>query len=157
MNVTIPGSVTRIGAVAFGHCEALTNMVIPEGVTELDSNAFYKCSGLTRLTLPNSLYFIGQDAFSDCTGLTSVTIPAGVGSTGETLFYGCTNLSTLIFLGEAPSMMKRSLDGITATVYYPGDATWTEEVRRECAGKLNWVAYDPAHPFADVLPDAYYD
>lgn len=156
-NVTIPGSVTRIGVVAFGNCEALTNMVIPEGVTELDSNAFCECSGLTRLTLPNSLYAIGQDAFSDCTGLTSVTIPAGVRSTGETLFYGCTNLSTLIFLGEAPSMMKRSLDGITATVYYPNDSTWTEEVRRECAGKLNWVAYDPAHPFTDVAPEAYYE
>ena len=156
-NLTIPGSVIRIEQSAFGNCQALSSIVIPEGVGELQNNAFNACTGLTKVTLPDSLYTIAQDAFYGCTGLTSVTIPAGVTSTGETIFYGCTNLSTLIFLGKAPSMMERSLNGMTATVYYPKDSTWTEEVRQKCGGRLTWVAYDPAHPFTDVVSGAYYE
>ena len=47
--VTIPESVTRIGAAAFDGCSALTGIGIPESVTIIEKSAFYWCSALTAI------------------------------------------------------------------------------------------------------------
>ena len=50
-SVTIPASLTKIGAFAFAQCSALTEVKIPEG-TEIDygSNAFAGCTSLSLAT-----------------------------------------------------------------------------------------------------------
>ena len=47
--VTIPASVTRIGAFAFCNCPLLTSLTIPDSVSEIGQEAFRSCTGLTEI------------------------------------------------------------------------------------------------------------
>ena len=100
-SITIPDSVTSIGACAFQSCTNLTSVTIPANMTGIGSYAFENCSSLTSVTIPNSVTSIGEYAFYNCSSLTSVTIGSGVTSIGSEAFYGCSklvevyNLSTL--------------------------------------------------------------
>ena len=118
INVTIPNSVTSIGAAAFYGCNKLTSVTIPDGVdvidfrsfygcseltsiiipnsvTELKTDAFHGCSGLTSITIPNSVTKIENNAFNSCSGLTSINIPNSVTYIGDGAFSGCTGLTSI--------------------------------------------------------------
>ena len=76
--VTIPGSVTKIGNYAFCGCTGLTEVIIPEGVTEIGYDAFQGCSSLSSITVPESVTSIVSGVFAGCSSLVSVLIPEGV-------------------------------------------------------------------------------
>ena len=94
-SVTIPNSVTSIQFGAFSGCSSLTSITIPNNVTEIDDNTFSGCSGLTSITIPNSVTEIGDEAFSDCSSLTSITIPNSVTKINNSAFFGCLGLTSL--------------------------------------------------------------
>ena len=116
--ITIPNSVTSIGAGAFPHCFALTTLTIPNSVTSIGDNAFENCSALSTLTIPNSITSIGRDAFLYCTGLTSIIIPNSVTSIGYNAFLGCTGLTSItmpdIFIAQVAQI---GISGQVATDY----------------------------------------
>ena len=99
-SITIPNSVTSIGAFAFYEC-GLTSIAIPNSVTSIGFEAFMNCSGLTFVTIPNSVTSIDSGAFRDCNGLTSVSIPKSVTSIGSNAF-GCSGLKTITSEIEKP-------------------------------------------------------
>lgn len=124
-SLTIPASVTSVGASAFDGCANLTDVTwnaisctnfssAPFASSRSKINTFtfgnqvqtipnYLCYGLTRLTsvsLPNTVTSIGAFAFNGCTGLTSVTIPNSVTTINGSAFKGCSNLTT-VTLGDA--------------------------------------------------------
>ena len=72
-SITIPDSVTSIGAWGFHNCTSLTNITIPDSVTSIGDRAFYGCSSLASITIPDSVTSIGYWAFYGCNGLTDVT------------------------------------------------------------------------------------
>ena len=76
--VTIPGSVTKIGDHAFCGCTGLTEVIILEGVTEIGYDAFQGCSSLSSITVPESVTSIVSGVFAGCSSLVSVLIPEGV-------------------------------------------------------------------------------
>ncbi|MCR4644825.1 MAG: leucine-rich repeat protein [Oscillospiraceae bacterium] len=92
-SVTIPDSVTSIGAGAFMACFSLTDIVIPSSVTSIGSALFCDCAFLTSVTLPDGLTSIGEETFQHCTSLTDVIIPDSVTSIGDYAFCGCTALT----------------------------------------------------------------
>ena len=94
-SVTIPSSVTSIGASAFSGCTGLTSINIPSGVTSIEAGSFQGSSSLTSIAIPLSVTSIGVGAFSGCTSLTSVTIPSSVTSIGVQAFQGCSSLTTI--------------------------------------------------------------
>ena len=94
-SVTIPDSVTIIGASAFSNCSSLTSITIPDSVTSIGDYAFRECSSLTSITIPDSVTSIGASAFSNCSSLTSITIPDSVTSIGNEVFYNCSNLTSV--------------------------------------------------------------
>lgn len=123
-NVSIPDSVTYIGAIAFYSAVSLEHVFLSDSVTYIGQSAFGSCSALQELTLPDSLVsisfssfsscasletvmthhscpdavtYIGYAAFGDCTGLTTVTMGGAVTTIGTKAFFGCTLLSTIIF------------------------------------------------------------
>jgi hypothetical protein len=72
-NYTIPSSVTSIDRYSFYSCRNLTGVTIPSSVTLIGAGAFQE-SGLTSITIPSSVTVIGGGAFRDCTNLRTVTV-----------------------------------------------------------------------------------
>ncbi len=112
---------------AFSGCSGLTNVTIPNSVTSIGAGAFHGCSGLTSInvdsanaaycsingilydkektmliccpagktgaiTIPEGVTSIGDSACDFCSALTSVTIPNSVTSIGSYAFSGCSSL-----------------------------------------------------------------
>ena len=92
-SVTIPNSVTSIGAYTFFDCSSLTNITIPDSVASIGEGAFKYCSNLTSVTIPNRVTSIDADTFYGCSSLTSVTIPDSVTKIGWKAFYNCSSLT----------------------------------------------------------------
>jgi hypothetical protein len=95
-SVTIPNTVTSIGANAFSRT-GLTDVTIPNSVTSIGDYAFALCTSLAGVTIPNSVTSIGDYAFALCTGLTNVTIGTKVTSIGDYAFALCTSLTSVNF------------------------------------------------------------
>ena len=94
-SVTIPDSVTTVGAWSFQNCTNLSNVKMGSGVVSIEDEAFQGCSSLTNVSLPRSIQIIASDAFGGCTNLTDIYVPwnegeiAGApwGATGATIHY----------------------------------------------------------------------
>ena len=96
-SVTVTGGNILRGA--FHNCSGLTCVTIPDSVTSIGAGAFSGC-GLTSITIPGSVTSIGNYAFQGCTGLTSIIVDAGntkyhsagnclIETTTKTLIVGC--------------------------------------------------------------------
>jgi hypothetical protein len=73
-SVTIPGSVTSVGATAFEFCTVLTTVTIANGVTSIGGGAFSDCFSLASVTIPASVTNIGGDPFFYCSSLAAITV-----------------------------------------------------------------------------------
>jgi hypothetical protein len=150
-SVTIPSTVTSIGPSAFAS-DALTSVTIPSSVTSIGSQAFYDEGEydpghtLTSLTFatPSSVTSIGDFAFS-YNELTSVTIPSSVTSIGEYAFYG-NPLTSVTFLSSAPSFGTGVFTGSAGPAYYHPDTSWTSTVLSSLA-PLTPTPLSPADGF----------
>lgn len=113
-SVTIPNSVTSIGANAFFWCFSLTNFMIPNGVTNIGDGAFSSCLSLTSVTIPNGVTSIGADVFHGCTNLTNVTIPQSVTSIGNGAFSGCSSLTGVTIPNGVTSIEAHAFDSCSS-------------------------------------------
>ena len=103
ISVTIPSSVTSIGAGIFDGCTSLASIVIEEGNPKYDSrencNAIIETANNTLLigcmstNIPNGVTTIGESAFEGCSGLTFVNIPNSMTTIGKDAFKDCSNLT----------------------------------------------------------------
>lgn len=91
-SLTIPNSVTIIGAEAFAHCTELKgSLTLSNSLKTIGNGAFYNCNSLNgSLTIPNTVTTIGIAAFGLCTGFNgSLTIPNSVTTIGSSAFSSC--------------------------------------------------------------------
>jgi len=130
--ITIPSSVTNIGASAFSYCYNLTEFTIPANVIDIGARAFSWCplSGITLASgntafriegnclirvsdntvicgfdtsvLPSSVTAIGDYAFEGCSGLTTMLISNNVTAVGASAFSGCANITIYAEAGSRP-------------------------------------------------------
>lgn len=112
-DITIPDTVTNIGAVAFQECTGLTNVTIPDSVTNIGEYAFDNCNSLTNVTIPDGIITINDGTFYNCSSLTEVTIPDSVTNIGEYAFRSCTSLSILT--------IPNSVTSIDSSAFYETD------------------------------------
>ena len=111
VSVTLPTTLTTIGATMFSGCTALTYVNIPYGVTTIGERAFTGCTALASIDIANSVTTISSTAFTNCTALRNVTIPdMAVFTTGadnsKSVFYGApgiTNITLRDGLTNVPS------------------------------------------------------
>lgn len=130
-DVDLPDKLTSIGESAFWNT-GLSTVSIPSGVTTISTAAFSGCQNLYRVEIPEGVTAIKNSAFYNCKALQSVVIPASVQEIGSQAFWECTALKMIRFMGSLPQISKDSnangsFSGVTATVYYPANASgWTE-------------------------------
>ena len=113
---------TIIESSAFKNCTGLTSITIPESVTSIGAFAFENCTGLTSITIPESVTSIGDYAFYKCTGLTGVIMGEGVTSIGLGTFANNSNLVSITCYSQtSPEVRNRTFYGISkeAILYYP--------------------------------------
>jgi hypothetical protein len=114
-SVTVPNSVTYIGEGAFNYTLGLTSVTVPNSVTKLGARAFSQ-SGLTSITVPGSVKAIEESAFSWNESLTSAKICEGVKTIGKWAFQECGKLEKVI--------LPASLDSIGEGVFI-----WCESLK----------------------------
>ncbi len=94
--VSVPASVTQIGAEAFAGNTTMEKLEFKgSAVEQIDYRAFAGCAGLKEVKLPNSVKKLGNGAFADCTGLKKLTLGAGLSELGMGVFAGCPALETI--------------------------------------------------------------
>lgn len=158
--ITIPSSVTEIGAHAFGGVKNLEAVYATDleswcaikqhdGSNPLNNKAaLYLGDELVeKLEIPSDFKQISDYAFKGCSSLKRVDIPANVKKIGDFAFNSCGNLKEMYFYGNAPEFGYAVYTLTYVTVYYPaGNETWTEELR-QTAGKeyVTWVAMEGLH------------
>lgn len=105
-SVSIPGSVTIIGACSFLGCKNLRQVELQEGLRTIDVAAFMGCTSLESIVIPEGVRIIAHDAFKGCTGLTRIVLPSSVSIIGPGAFEGCTCLTdedhSIISAKESP-------------------------------------------------------
>ena len=94
--LTIPGTVTYIGAGIFKENRYLEEIIFAEGTEELviGEDAFRELPKLTKVHLPARLVAIEEGAFVYCKNLMYINVPASLTkeSIAERAFYGCERL-----------------------------------------------------------------
>jgi len=75
--VSLPTSLTKIGASAFANDTLIKELTIPEGVTEIDLYAFQACLSLTKIFLPSTLSQTGIALFYGDAALTTINVASG--------------------------------------------------------------------------------
>ena len=102
-SITLPNSVTKIGASAFWQCYDLTSISIPASVTYIGDYAF-SSTGLKSVVIPNSVTQLGNYVFGNCTDLKSAVISNSVKTMGDDPLYQCTSLESVTIPSSAKGM-----------------------------------------------------
>ncbi len=102
--VTLPDSITSIGAWAFYDCPNLVSVTIPDSVTKVGSDLFNTCSRLQQVKIGRGLTAIQTKMFQGCSSLTSFDIPDHITAIGAFAFDGCSNLKTVTIPNSVTSI-----------------------------------------------------
>ena len=87
---------------AFYACRGLEAVSIPETVTEIGAFAFYACQSLTYIAIDHTpLTAVGERAFAGCAALLNLHLPATITYMGSGMLEGCGKLEsvTIPFVG----------------------------------------------------------
>ena len=108
--ITLPSTLTKIGAHAFQNCTGLKEVVIPaKTMTEIGEEAFSGCSELKSITLPTGITEIGRSVFEQCRKLETVKLPKnGIRIIGDRAFYYCKALTALTLCPELEFIGKEA-------------------------------------------------
>ncbi len=99
--ITIPSSVTTIGAGAF-RFSGLTSITFEASslLTSIGTEVFFACSSLTSIVMPNSVTYIENGTFS-YSGLQSIIISKTVTYIGWDSFSNCSLLTSFTFENDS--------------------------------------------------------
>ncbi|MBQ6263014.1 MAG: S-layer homology domain-containing protein [Clostridia bacterium] len=104
--VTVPDSVTAVGAGAFEDCVLLERATFADSVTSIGGGAFKNCNALTEFSVPAGVTLISEGTFSGCSSLKKVSVPAGVTDIAAGAFEGCAALCAVYFAGTRAQWEK---------------------------------------------------
>lgn len=87
--VSIPESITTIGAHTFYGCSEITSVTGGRNLTNIGKSAFYGCEKLKYFYVPGGVKNIEASTFEGCKRMTEVRIGSGVETIGNRAFYDC--------------------------------------------------------------------
>ena len=111
-SVTLPDSVTYIGAHAFSNCSKMSTVKVGSGLATIGYEAFANSRGFYSINLQDStsLATIEDRAFYGCKSLSSLTLPASLTTLGEDVFGNCTKLTSVSVEGS-PNFKDFKVEG----------------------------------------------
>ncbi|MDA8958568.1 leucine-rich repeat protein [Akkermansiaceae bacterium] len=104
--ITIPDSVTKLGANAFAACFKLKSVILSENLTSILQSTFNSTTSLTSIKIPDKVASIESNSFLNCSNLESVIIGTGVTNIEGGSFADCTKLQRVFFRGKAPELER---------------------------------------------------
>ena len=139
-SLSIPDSVTSIGAEAFRNCSNFTSVRLSNSITEIGEGAFYWCDVLKRIELPAKLSVIKSEIFAR-SGLKVIYIPAGVTIIDTNAFYN-TDINYVFYGGNEESRNKINIssgnDALENAVWLYNQSGLTEhEYDSDCDNVCN--------------------
>ena len=122
IEITIPDSVTSIGASAFKEAVSLAKVDMGK-LTSVPDNCFEGCSFLSEINMP-CVTSIGSSAFAGCSNLAEIDLKK-VKSIGASAFSDCTSLKIAEVSDELHVLEKLIFSNCSklSRVYFPGDIT----------------------------------
>ena len=117
-NIKIEGKI-GLPDDSFSGNTVLTDITVTGTVTRIGDRAFSGCTSLSSVTLSSGVEYIGEEAFSGCEYLTSATI-YGSPYIGRGVFAGCDNLRTLVVpdIGTETERFEQTLSAAGLKVKY---------------------------------------
>lgn len=109
--VTIPDSVTKIGAGAFANLEGLKKIIIPGSVKEIEDNAFSYNTTLETAIMQEGVEKIGNQAFMECRNIQQVKLPESIVKIGTLCFYDCFKLEQINIPSKLEQISQYMLSG----------------------------------------------
>ncbi len=186
-------AVTGIGDLAFNKCNVLKSVTIPDSVTSLGANPFMGCNQLTDIKVSleheylavidgvlfskkdrrlvcclsnkkgeyavlQGIRIIGDYAFYGCSGLTSVTIPIRVTSLGDYAFYGCNGLTSVMIPYSVSSIGANPFSYCTGltSVMVPSSVTRIDTDPFEDCDRLALNKNTQEHEYLAVIDGALF-
>ena len=123
-SVSLPDSLTEIGASAFEGAVTLGSVTLPPTLESIGNAAFCGCSSLRRVTIPKTVRSIGRSAFASGfekpSGLEEIWFEDGMQTIPEHACYGAENLqiahipSSVTEIGNSAFCGCRSLETVDA-------------------------------------------
>lgn len=80
-------TVTRIDQFAFDSSSSIVSVTIPDSVSIIGAGAFQNCTSLTEIEIPDSVSLIPEWLFYNCTSLEKITLPETIRDMGDLVFY----------------------------------------------------------------------
>jgi len=81
---------------------AITSLSIPNTVTNIGATTFSGSAFLTSITIPDSVVSIGNSAFNNCASLGGVWLGSNVMTLGREIFINCSNLVDISVSSSSP-------------------------------------------------------
>ncbi len=124
--ITVPETVTDIGASAFEGCTTTAVKILGE-ISVLGERAFDGCAKLSGIKLSENVTEIPFRAFAGCSLLTEMTLPKNVTKINEDAFWGCASIKTLVVL--SPELLVddsafAGCDGLLSVFFVGNDTEW---------------------------------
>ena len=122
-SLTIPDSVTAIGAGAFANLEGLRTIIIPSTVKRIEQDAFRNNSTLETVIMQEKVNadgtiegveYIGASAFRGCSNLRTVQLANSVTEIGAQVFYYCNNLKSINISTELKAISEYMFTGCSS-------------------------------------------
>ena len=113
-SVSIPDSVTAIGACAFASCEQLKTVKMSKKVQTIGNQCFSDCKSLITISLPSTYKNVNFATFKNCTSLKSVYLPANLRWIGDDAFENCSKLSIIAIPAKVLQIGWEAFYGCTA-------------------------------------------
>lgn len=108
-DITLPDSVTYIGANAFSDCQNIRSVVISENCVNLGPNIFSRCKNLKTAVIKAPLQYLIYGLFRQCVSLKTVELPGTITDIEAFAFENCTELELIKFHGTQEDWEKITL------------------------------------------------
>lgn len=113
-NISLPGNITKLGALAFANCILLEDIRMGSNLTSIGSQCFSNCMSLENVRLSNRLTVIPENCFQDCSAIRNLTLPEGLQRIERSAFLRCSSIIFLRIPASVTSIGDKFIDECTS-------------------------------------------